>query len=85
MTTAGGCTTAGGAAPAGGVVEVAIVDVVVGVSDGGSSVVAVGIVRSGEVRGMSLDSSSSAPHALSPPASERTASSAAQREVMAGA
>src|SRR5436190_12034606 len=81
-TAAGGCTTAGGAAAPCGIVEVATVDVVAVVSAGGSSVVAVGIVRSGDVRGMSLDSSSSAPHALNPPASTMVASSAAQREAM---
>ena len=44
-----------------------------------TSVVSVGIVRSGDVRGMSLDSSSSAPQALSPPARASAASSATQR------
>ncbi len=59
-----------------------VVDVVVdGVveSAGRVGVVPVGIVRSGEVLGIGVDSSSSAPHALSPPASAAAASRARGR------
>jgi len=64
------------------VVEVvSVVDVVsvVAVSSGRDSVVPVGIVRSGDVFGTFVDSSSSAPHALRPPQNARTASRARGR------
>ena len=72
-------TTAGGVACCSVDVFVAVVVAFVEVS-AGNAVVAVGIVRSGDVRGMSLDGSSSEPQAVSPPASERIASSASPRE-----
>jgi hypothetical protein len=76
--TAGGVTVPPVAAS---VVVVSVVDVVsvVAVSSSRAGVVPVGMVRSGDVLGTFVDSSSSDPHALMPPQSAIAASRARGR------